>query len=113
MDLIRQLLLDLENDKYDAPSGYVEEEIAYHKALIVESKLAHGHATVVMNGSILAEITRLTWEGHEFLDAARNETGWRATMKRIATTVGTTSLPVLQALLVEYAKSTLQGTPQP
>lgn len=110
MDLIRELLLALENDKPDALLDYSEEAVAYHKALIVESGLAHGDVTEVMDGSLLVYISRLTWEGHEFLDAARNETGWRATMKRIAATVGTTSLPVLQALLVEYAKSAIQGT---
>ena len=107
MDLIRQLLLDLENDKYDAPSGYGEEEIAYHKALLVESKLAHGHATVVMDGSILAEITRLTWEGHEFLDAARDESGWQQVTRSIGKTVGTVSLSLLQAMLNQWAAGKL------
>lgn len=112
MELIRKLMLTLEDDQSEDPDGYDNETIAYHKALLIESGMAHGIVDQTSE-SLLASTFRLTWNGHEFLDVAHNETGWRSVMKRVATTVGTTSLPVLQALLVEYAKSTLQGTRQP
>ena len=108
MELIRKLLLALENDQVGELDEYDEAAVTYHKALLVESGLAHGSVEELAEG--LAAVTfRLTWHGHEFLDAARDETGWRSVMKRVVTTVGTTSLPVLQVLLAEYAKSVLSG----
>ena len=103
MNLIRQLLLDLENDNSVDPLGYDEQNIAYHKALLVESGLAHGDVHTVVSGEILALVTRLTWEGHEFLDAARDETGWRRVTQVIGETVGTVSLSLLQKLLNQWA----------
>lgn len=113
MDLIRLLLLQLEGEEKVDLTNYDAYSITYHKYLIIEAKLAYGGVTYSDDKVFGAVLARLSWEGHEFLDSARNETGWRATMKRIAASVGTTSLPVVQALLIDYAKSAIQGTHQP
>lgn len=83
MELIRKLLLTLENDQLIDLTKYDEAVVAYHKALLVESGLAYGVVSDVAEG-LNAVIFRLTWNGHEFLDAARDETGWRSVMSRIA-----------------------------
>ncbi len=86
MDLIRQLLLRLEAmdirprnsisplTAQDIPvDGYTEDEIAYHLDLIIEARLIENH-----NGqpAIGITFTRLSWEGHDFLDSIRSLDVW-------------------------------------
>ena len=49
-------------------------------------------------------IHRLTWAGHEFLDAARDETRYRKAVRRVVDCTGGLIFEVLKALLVEEAK---------
>jgi hypothetical protein len=46
----------------------------------------------------------LTWQGHEFLDAARNDTIWRKATGKLVAVTGGTSLEVLKELLIAGAK---------
>ncbi|MBN1375810.1 MAG: DUF2513 domain-containing protein, partial [Dehalococcoidia bacterium] len=77
MDLIRAMLLAIEADDHGfAPKieieGYTQEEIGYHAVLLGEAGLVEVHDITHMGShSPEALISRLTWEGHEFLDAAR------------------------------------------
>jgi hypothetical protein len=107
MELIRLLLFNLEDEAVAIPDQYDRDAIVYHKALLVEAGLAIGNVMYENDEPKSVVILRPTWAGHEFLDASRDETGWKLVMKRIATTVGTTTLPVLQSLLTEYAKGAL------
>lgn len=103
MDLIRELMLDLEGEVTKDLSNYDKPTILYHKALIKEAGFAKG-AILEGDDQIKAVyLLRLTWEGHEFLDAARDETGWRHVTQVIGQTVGTVSLSLLQALLNQWA----------
>ena len=42
----------------------------------------------------------LTWQGHEFLDAARNDTIWRKAKKKVLETTGGLAFDVLKAALL-------------
>jgi len=48
----------------------------------------------------------LTWAGHDFLDAARNERAWEFA-KRSISKVGTVAFDVTKALLIQWAKQQL------
>ncbi|MBM3765701.1 MAG: DUF2513 domain-containing protein [Acidobacteria bacterium] len=50
---------------------------------------------------------RLTWEGHEFIDASRSEPVWATAMKRTGDVGGTLSLGLLKTLLDSILKSQL------
>jgi hypothetical protein len=83
MGLVRQILFAVERDPHGfAPDeikieGYTEEEIGYHSLLLIEAGLLEGEETTAMgHRSPNACVTRLTWAGHEFLDAARNDNTW-------------------------------------
>jgi hypothetical protein len=54
-------------------------------------------------GTFEWNIRRLTWEGHEFLDAVRDPEIWRKTKAGAATTGGFT-LGLLKDLATAYAK---------
>ena len=83
MDLIRSILIQLEEkssglDTVDIGlEGYDDAQIGYHSALIAEAGLAHG-IDVSHMGSTFPEwkLCRLTWDGHEFLDASREPGRW-------------------------------------
>jgi hypothetical protein len=49
----------------------------------------------------------LTWEGHEFLDAARNETVWNSTKETAKQYGGSIPLELMKGLLMKAASSYL------
>jgi hypothetical protein len=109
--LVRALLFHFEgkeNDRMDScPSipEYTPLEIGYHLVLLYEAGFIRAEAEVSKNGRVIkVHPFSLTWSGHEFLDAARDDNIWNNTMKRVSTTTGAVSFSVLQALLVGYAK---------
>ena len=53
----------------------------------------------------------LTWEGHEFLEAARNGGFWNQAKERLMKVTGGLAVDLLKALLVQYAKKGLGLAP--
>lgn len=82
MDLIRLLLIEVEGEAKPDLSGYTELQLLYHRALLHESGLAVGWVAKAHDGYLElggisgCELYRLTWAGHEFLDAVRDDTIW-------------------------------------
>lgn len=112
--LVRALLLHFEgkeNDQMDscpAIPEYTPLEVGYHLILLYEAGFIRAEAEVSKAGRVIMVYPfSLTWTGHEFLDAARDDNIWNKTMKRVSSTTGAVSFSVLQALLVSYAKQTL------
>jgi len=109
MNLIRALLLEIEgeNPKPDL-SAYSEEQRVYHCALLIEAGLVHGSVLENQSGCPVGVVTmRLTWAGHEFLDAARNETIWKKAIERLKNVGGNVTLSVLEKLLEKLLKEPL------
>ena len=93
MDLIRQLLLGIEqslpgNHHSFAADGFDDAEIWYNVHLLVEAQFirgvtvrwgADGTGPFVYQGGLLA----LTWDGHDFLDAIRDDDVWQKTKKKV------------------------------
>lgn len=112
MDLIRHLLLWVESDhKHELPKTVSREVVSYHAQLLIDAGFAEG---VVALKSYRGQrtpgdfhIDRLTWSGHDFLDAARNDTIWRKAKDKIIATGSAWSFDVLKALLTHYAKANL------
>jgi hypothetical protein len=114
MELIRRIVLAVE----DSPTGYAQddlgiddrtpEEIAYHAHLMIQAGLATGVETTHMGSSSpSAQITSLTWEGHEFADAARDETRWKKAMGIVQAKGGAVGFDVLKDLLSHFARLSL------
>ena len=82
-----------------AIDGYTEDQIAYHCGLMVEAELMTSVSTTHLKSErVEFLIGRLTWKGHDFLDAARNSTTWSkltAKLKEKAIAVTFDSLMVL------------------
>lgn len=119
MELIREILkMVAENPSSTAPhvlhiEGHSDEEIGYHTQLMVEAGLLAGIGAFLDRGRIVApQVDRLTWHGHDFLEAAAEPERWRKA-KAIVQKVGGASLQiwlsVLTHLAEEKVKSLLRG----
>lgn len=116
MDLIRAVMLQVEaveDDRLGLDSFHLSiddrpaSEIAYHVRLLVQAGLLEGqNITAVGDETWHFGALRLTWEGCEFLDAARDDTRWRRARDQIRK-VGSVTLPLLSQLLISYLKQEL------
>lgn len=111
MDLIRLLLLEVESgEKPEAMTNYTEEQILYHCELAIEAGLLDGKVLRGgPGGAVAARIQRLTWDGHEFLDAARSETVWNQAKKTVKETGGSWTMEGLKLILFEFVRRNLTG----
>ncbi len=116
MDLIREILFRLEEigeGESTLPPlsdlGYSREKIGYHNYLLVDADLAFGY-TVGRDSDVLplCEVRALTWDGHEFLDAARDDARWFKA-KSVLTGVGGFSAVVLKEVLVGMLRQAVQA----
>ncbi len=116
-ELIRQLMLALEASEgpFSASNpvdGFNQSQVAYHLALIVNSGLAAGNVQYSLGNRdstipAMAIAFRLTPEGHDFIDAVRDETIWNKTKQKVATVGGSVSLGVLKEVATALAKTAL------
>jgi hypothetical protein len=118
LGLIRELLLRLEslpmgmyaaetispdNPKI-AVEGYDQEQIAYHLSLLQERGLIEVPDSQPLIGIVF---TRLSWEGHDFLDAVRDPEIWRKT-KGGAEAVGSWTFEVVKGLARGFIAKKMQ-----
>jgi hypothetical protein len=111
MDLIRTMLLTIEANEHGFVNnieieGYTQEEIGYHAYLLGQAGLANVSNVPVRSESPRAIIRNLTWEGHEFLDATRENSIWNQAKDKI-NKIGGATLPIWTALLTELLKQKL------
>ena len=116
MDLIRDLLLGIEQDErldgtiFIAPdesdnlgvigiTNHSAEEVAYHLMMLMEAGLIKGNSTMEQ----MPAVSRLTWEGHEFLDNIKDQSIWGKTKERLKGLPG-----VGIAVIGEVAKAELK-----
>jgi hypothetical protein len=117
MDLCREILRQIEESPESAGpavkvDGRSDEEISYHVKLLaeaglVEAGVADGRFDDRMSdGSVRTRFQKvyspvsLTWNGHEFLDAARNDTIWRKAKAKVISATGGLVFEVLKAALL-------------
>ena len=115
MDLVRQILFEIER-LCPSEAGRLETieienydrfTIYYHLALLKEAGLVEVEEVKTMNMQNEFYPTRLTWEGHDFLDAARNDTLWKKAKAFMAEKGVGVSFDVLKGVLVLLAKEKL------
>lgn len=108
MDLIRLLLLETEGEEPKPDlSTYTQEQLVYHSALLIEAGFVDGDIITNGDGYPANTVTiRLTWHGHEFLDAARNDTVWNKAREKVKSS----GIQISVAVLEELLKSLLKGS---
>ena len=117
MDLVREILLRVEAADggkivfNDLLAEYDKADIGRHVELMIEHGLLKG--TVVPSGSgpehrvLVFDIRRMTWEGHDFLDAARNETIWIRAQRLCREKTGGLAFDLLKMCLLETAREAI------
>ena len=110
MDLIRLLLLgsagyDVEEELKD----YTGEQMAFHIALLKDAGFVDAEVTCNEHGfPAVAAIIRLTWNGYEFLELAKDSKAWKAS-KDVLQKAGSWSVSLLLEWLKAEAKSHIPG----
>ncbi len=113
LDLIKAMLLSMESD--DNPfelSGYTREQIHYHMALLHDAGLiiTENYYDTYISPSELVR-TRITWVGHEFLDACRSESTWEKAKKIAFEKTGSITFEIVKTVLTQLAKQAISGAP--
>lgn len=109
MDLIRAILLEvekcrsLEGCRIEIP-GRTHEELYYNGKLAQEAGFIEAR---FLPGSADFHVSRLTYDGHEFLDAARNDTLWAKAKETVIKNTGTLTLEGLKVVLTALIKHAL------
>lgn len=92
MDLIRTILLRIEADETLSGSfqavnaatfgitDHTDIDVIYHLVLLVEAGFLEGNIKLARTGQIV--ISKLTWDGHEFLDDIRDPEIWQKAKER-------------------------------
>lgn len=114
MDLCRKILLDLEATPFGPGllevklDDYDDVEISYHIKLLAEAGLVDAE-DLSKPSRLRWRVRSLTWAGHDFLEASRNDTNWN-TAKGIMKEKGVGLIfDVLKQLLVEITKGQVLG----
>ncbi|RYY22285.1 MAG: DUF2513 domain-containing protein [Sphingomonadales bacterium] len=114
MQLVRAMLLEVESWPPGArvPSSrlviepYTEEQVRYHAELLHDAGFIGGVLAVHRaSGERPAIIGRLTWRGHEFVDATRSDAVWAAVKQRAESVGGSVSMEILLELVAAVARS--------
>lgn len=112
-DLIRKILLKIEDEQSGyAPElsieGYTRAQVGYHAWLLIEAGLAEGQRLDISDSEAPeGAITNLTWAGHDFAEAMRNDTGWKKAMGTVKEKVGSITFDILKQLLGSIIKAAL------
>jgi hypothetical protein len=110
MDLIRNMLMDLEDGGKRAREGLdtndkeAKAAFGYHAYLLADAGLIYAtNASVDQNPLPRYVPLYLTWAGHEFLDAARDDGRWNKA-KAIGVGAGGFAVSVMKELLLSLMK---------
>src|SRR5690349_5645556 len=107
--LVRALLLHFESkpdDQVDSKPQiglYTDLEIGYHMILLHEAGYLRCEIerTKSSNRVIKVHPFSLTWQGHDFLDAARNDKVWKKALSLGQKKLGSLPFDVLNSLLLK------------
>jgi len=116
MDLVRAILLQVEEKSIGlgcpelSLPGYTSEAIAYHVMLLKEAGLLEAIDLSNNIHGLSFKPKRLTWKGHEFLDAVKSDTVWNKVKTTVVEKGASLTLDVAMGLALRFAK-TMVGLP--
>ncbi len=117
MDLVRQILLEIEASQETLGvveleiKGYSPDVVSYHVRALDEAGLVEAKDMSGM-GEIDWRPMRLTWEGHEFLEAARDDGLWQKAKQKIGTAAGGVTFDILKSVLYSLLREQIGLPPE-
>ena len=118
-DLIRLLLQQIEGvENVDDLSNYTDAQQLYHSCLLIEGGLVHGNIMVGQNGDpVGTRVSRLTWDGHEFLDITRDPSVWSKVKGAVGESVRAAAIDTIKGACKDLAsigiEAAVRGLTQP
>lgn len=115
MDLVRAILFRIEaQEHYDDQieisfDNYDADTVGYHVGLLKQAGFVEANDDRAHGGGPSYIIIGLTWNGHEFLEAARDDTRWNKAKSIVAKNGGGMVVSVLTQLLNDLLKQGVQG----
>ena len=109
LELVRKILLAIERSEQTQGTlsieidGFDPETVSYQVKLLAEARLIEANDLSTMY-QFEWKPRSLTWAGHEFLDAARNDTVWNKTMTKLKDQATTVPFEVLKAVVMQTFK---------
>ena len=106
VELIRRVMLAVEKSKdpYELVDpkfeGHTETEISYQIALLDDAGLLHGQDRSAI-GIFRWSAGALTWSGHEFVEAVRDEAVWKEALTIAGMTDDGVVFEILQKALMQ------------
>jgi len=114
IDLVRTILMRMEgNPSGSAPldlgiKGYPPEEIGYHCHIMMQEGLIEGSDITALNSGLpQAQPRSLTWQGHEFLDLARDQERWNRA-RAVVAKVGSAPISVWMKILTDLLLKSIE-----
>lgn len=109
MDLVRSILFQIEECDDAAPrdiavENYTQEQIQYHLGILYQAQLIDAYEIIAARGTTY-RVKKLTWEGHSFLEAARNDTVWKKAKEKALEFGGSIPFEILKPLLLKLAST--------
>lgn len=110
--LIKSILMEIEKSQSPRDwlniniEGKTSDQVAYHVKLLHDAGLIEAHD---LSGSaeFMWKPSALTWHGHEFLDAIRNDTVWKKLNAKINEQSGNIPFHILKEMAALYVKELL------
>ncbi|MFU2029133.1 MULTISPECIES: DUF2513 domain-containing protein [Bacillus] len=113
MELVRKLLVlieeqDVNSNELKLPNDIDRNVAVYHLRLLEQAGFTENKIQYASN-SPLWIYSSLTWDGHEFLDAIRNDTVWNKVKKTVAEKGGSIPFEVMKALAIKTETAVFLG----
>jgi DNA-binding transcriptional ArsR family regulator len=115
MDLARKILLQIEA----APeargginpniTGYSEEEVSYHVMLLAKAGLVDAVDFSSKDGGSAWKAIGLTWAGHDFIEAAKDDARWTRAKDIVTMKGGGIAFDILKQVLMDLMKRAVFG----
>lgn len=113
MDLIRKILFNVEEK--ETPSGWIkittaehsDEEVAYHIMILDQAGYIDAIDLTSDNGFDW-QARNLTWRGHEFLDACRENGIWEKFKNFIGKNIKSVPFDIAKEILISLVKEQLK-----
>lgn len=108
MELIREIFLALEAGNMGSLviDGYDDQTVAYHVRSLIEADFISGEYSR-SSGGIHASASHLTWLGHDFLDAARDQNRWNKAQEIVREKSGSITFDLLKQLLTSLMQQAI------
>jgi len=114
MDLVRKILLELEDTPYELGGfdleleGYSPDQISYHVMLLNEAGLIEANDLSNLSRTEWRP-KRLTWAGHEFIEASRDESRWEKAKNIMKEKGSGMVFDVLRSVLIQLMTKAVLG----